>query len=413
MPWSSVTPMSQRQEFIELYHERRHTVAELCCAFGVSEKTAYKWLARFKAEGLAGLADRSHVPKRAPHQHSPEVIGRVLACRAKHPTWGPRKLHRRLLALDPVTSWPVPSTIGALLKRQGLVRPRRRSGDRRGPRLDQPLTTAHAPNDVWTADFKGEFALRGGGECYPLTVADLYSRFLLGCTALSAPRTTTTQLAFRRLFQRYGLPRVIRTDNGVPFASSRALGSLSPLSLWWIHLGIRPERIVPGRPQQNGQHERMHRTLKADAIRPVAARTLLEQQRRFDLFRREFNTERPHEALGQDTPANHYDTSPREYPSTVPQFEYAEHVAVRRVSSGGFIKWRDRPLFLSRVLIGEDVSLEETAPDRWSVALGPVVLGVFDPTCHDFTPGPYWSESKETTNDLTHPPGPASPILSV
>ncbi len=392
MPWSDITPMSQRQEFIELYHERRHTVAELCCVFHVSEKTAYKWLARFRADGVAGLADRSHTPKCAPHQPSPDVIGKILAFRAKHPTWGARKLRNRLATRDPVTHWPAPSTIGTLLNRHGLIRKRRHSNNRRGPRLDQPLTTAHGPNDVWTGDFKGQFMLQGGAECYPLTVADLHSRFLLGCTALGGPRAQLTQLVFRRLFQSYGLPRVIRTDNGVPFASAHSLGGLSALSLWWIHLGIRPERIEPGQPQQNGQHERMHRTLKADAIRPAASRTLVEQQRRFDRFRREFNTERPHEALGQHTPASHYSSSPREYPSKLPEFEYPEHFAVRLVSSIGSIKWFDRPLFLSKVVAGERVGLEETEPDRWNIALGPLVLGVFDPTCHQFHPAPYWRE---------------------
>jgi len=301
-------------------------------------------------------------------------------------------MRHRLCVLDPVTLWPAPSTITTVLKRHGLVRPRRKSGDRRGPRLDQPLTTPKQPNDVWTADFKGEFPLRDGGECYPLTIADLYSRFLLGCTALSAPRALTTQLVFRRVFQGYGLPRVIRTDNGVPFASSRALGSLSPLAVWWIHLGIRPERITPGHPQQNAEHERMHRTLKADAIRPASSRTLVDQQRRFDRFRREFNTERPHETLGQQTPSSRYTASPREYPTKLPQFEYPEHVAVRKVSSTGFIKWLDRPLTISKVLAGEYVSLEETEADRWTVALGPLVLGLFDPTCHAFTPHFYWQE---------------------
>lgn len=414
MPWSDITPMSQRIEFVELYHQRRHTVAELCRLFCISEKTAYKVLARFRAEGFAGLADRSHTPKCAPHQLSPEVIERVLSLRGKHPTWGARKLRSRLMVLDPLKHWPAPSTIGSLLTRHGLTRPRRRSFDHRGPRLDQSLASAHAPNDVWTADFKGEFALISGRECYPLTIADLHSRFLLGCTALSGPRCSATQLVFRRIFQCYGLPRVIRTDNGPPFASARALAALSPLALWWIHLGIRPERIRPGHPQQNGQHERMHRTLKAEAIRPAPARTLVDQQRRFDHFRREFNTERPHEALGQTTPQNHYVTSTREYPVSLPRFEYDAGALVRRVSCGGFIKWCDKPIFLSSVLAGEDVSLEETASDQWTIAIGPLALGVLNQADQSFTPGAYWLEkTPEPADDLTHPPGPTSPIIPV
>jgi transposase InsO family protein len=379
--------MSQRQEFIRHYGTRRYTVAELCHGFGISEKTGYKWLRRFAAEGLAGLADRSHVPHIAPHQLVPALAEQILALRGAHPTWGPRKLHQRLRVLEPERPWPVPSTIGALLQRHGLVRPRRRA--HRWAPVDLPLSQPAAPNDVWTADFKGEFRLRTGAYCYPLTVADAYSRFLLGCTGATTTASARAARVFRRLFQTYGLPRVIRTDNGVPFASPLALGRLSPLAVWWIRLGIRPERIAPGQPQQNGQHERMHRTLKAEATRP-ASPSAPAQQARFDHFRAEYNTERPHEALQLQTPASRYVASPRRYPRTVPEPEYPAHVQVQRVRQNGLIKWRDHLVFLSSVLVGEPIGIEETSSTESQIRFGPLVLGTFDETRTTFVPGLYW-----------------------
>ena len=310
--------------------------------------------------------------------------------RGAHPTWGPRKLHQRLRVLEPERPWPVPSTIGALLTRHGLVRPRRRAP--RWAPVDLPLSVPAAPNDVWTADCKGEFRLRTGAYCYPLTVADAYSRFLLGCTGAATTASASAARIFRRLFQTYGLPRVIRTDNGVPFAAPLALGRLSTLAVWWIRLGIRPERIAPGQPQQNGQHERMHRTLKAEATRP-ASRSWTAQQARFDSFRAEYNTERPHEALGLQTPASRYVPSPRPYPRTVPEPEYPAHVRVQRVRQNGTIKWRGHLVFLSSVLVGEPIGIEDTSPTASQIRFGPVVLGTFDETRTTFVPGLSWQYS--------------------
>lgn len=402
MPWTTASPMSLRLEFVRTVHRRRHPITEVCRAFGISEKTGHKWLARFAAAGEAGLADRPPIAHTAPHQLAPSVVAALLACRHAHPTWGPRKLRAYLARRDPRTSWPAPSTIGTLLTRAGLVRSRRRPGG--GPArwvpLDQPLTVAHAPNDVWTTDFKGEFRLGTGAYCYPLTVLDAHSRFLLGVTGLPSTASALTQGIFTRLFQTYGLPRVIRSDNGVPFASPLALSRLSTLAVWWIRLGIRPERIARGAPQQNGAHERMHKTLKAETTRPAAA-TAARQQQRFAAFRQEYNTERPHEALALTPPAAAYDVSHRPLPTRLPPLVYPAHAEVRRVAATGCFKWRGTPLWLTGVLAGQDVALEPCDADRWTVAFGPLVLGTVDDRTPRFTPESYWK-----LDDMNNPPTP-------
>jgi len=315
----------------------------------------------------------------------------ILALRHAHPTWGPRKLRAYLDWKRPDTLWPAASTIGALLHRHGLVRPRRRpgGGPARWAPLDQPLTRAQAPNDVWTTDFKGEFRLGSGAYCYPLTVLDAHSRFLLACRGLASTASGPAQRVFTRLFHTYGLPRVIRSDNGVPFACPLALSRLSPLAVWWIRLGIRPERIAPGAPQQNGAHERMHKTLKAETTRP-AATSAPRQQQRFNAFRQEYNTERPHEALGLTPPVRCYEASPRPMPTQLPECEYPPHVELRRVQTTGTIRWRGARICLTAVLAGETVALDPTAADEWTVSFGPLVLGTLHEATRSFTPESYW-----------------------
>lgn len=391
MPWLTTSPMSLRQEFVRWVQRRRCPISEVCCEFGISEKTGYKWLARFRAEGPTGLVDRSHRPHTIAHRLTAPLTREILKVRDHHPLWGPRKLRAHLQAKQPATAWPAASTIGALLVREGRVHAPRRPGGGRARRapLDQPLTVAQAPNDVWTTDFKGEFRVGRGPYCYPLTVLDAASRFLMGCHALASPASAPTHAIFTHLFQRYGLPRVIRSDNGVPFASPLALSRLSTLAVWWIRLGIRPERIALGAPQQNGAHERMHKTLKAATTCPPAA-TLARQQHRFDAFRQEYNTERPHEALGLTPPASCYHGSPRPMPVRLPPLEYPAHAEVRRVATSGLIKWRGTSLWLTAVLAGQDVALLPRDTDCWTLAFGPLVLGtVDDRTCH-FTPESYW-----------------------
>ena len=390
MPWSTATPMSQRLEFIHAVIQQRLTMRAACRQFAISEKTGYKWLARFTHGGPDALADRSHAPMVPAHQVAAAVRDQICQLRDAHPTWGARKLRAVLAATHPATTWPAPSTITAVLNRAGYIAPRRRSARERGAWAATHLTTSRAPNDVWTADFKGEFRLQCGPYCYPLTVADLQSRFVVGLRALAGTASEATQAQFIRLFEHYGLPGVVRTDNGVPFGAPAALGGLSTFAVWLIRLGIRPERIHPGCPQENGAHERMHRTLKAETTRPAAA-TLVAQQRRFDRWRQTFNVERPHEALGLTPPAAHYTPSPRAYPRRLPALEYPPHVELRRVDGSGMIRWHSERLFLSHVLIGEYVGLEETGDAEWTIALGPLRLGHYRARQAAFIEAVAWS----------------------
>lgn len=374
MPWSESTPMSQRRDFVEDAERGLFGMRELCARYGISRRVGYKWLARYQAGGLAGLSDQSRRPHHSPTRLDQELAALLLATRVRHPTWGARKLLAYLERRHRRQHWPAPSTVAALLQREGLVRPRRRRRALGHP--GRPQSPMDAPNAVWTADFKGQFKTGDGRYCYPLTVIDGYSRYLLACEALLHPTHAATQPAFAELFRTYGLPTRIRTDNGIPFATS-ALGRLSQLSVWWIKLGITPELIEPAHPQQNGRHERLHRTLKAEATRPPA-QTLRGQQRRFRAFQGEFNEERPHEALGGDAPASWYHRSSRRYPTPLLEPVYPAHFEVRYVSRNGGVRWHNRWVNVSHVLAEEYVGLEEVEDGRWSVYFGPVLLGRFD-----------------------------------
>jgi putative transposase len=393
MPWPTQTPMSQRLEFIHavLHRAPGESIIDICRQIGISEKTGHKWLTRFGDAGPAALADRSHAPHQPAHQVPVPIAAALCQLREAQPTWGARKLRDVLAREQPTVAWPAPSTITSLLTRAGLVTTRRRSlRERSGWLRGRPLTPAAAPNDVWTADFKGEFRLGSGPYCYPLTIADLSSRYLLAVTGLAGTATETAEAVFRRCFAEVGLPRVIRTDNGVPFAAPGALGGLSVLSVWWIRLGIRPERIEKGVPQQNGAHERMHRTLKAEATRPPSS-SWPAQQARFDEWRRTFNERRPHEALQNTPPATHYTASPRALPRRLPPIEYPRDVEVRRVMSSGELSWQATPIFLSKVLRGEYVALRETAEAEWTVLFGPLTLGTYSLRLLAFVPQLAWT----------------------
>jgi len=378
MPWHSESIMSQRLEFISaiLHRPPGQSIRDVCRTIGISERVGHKWLARYEAGGPAALADRSHAPHRPAHQVAPELVARILALREEQPGWGARKLREVLQREAPTSAWPAPSTITTLLKRAGVLVARRRSRRERGAWAHTALTQPRAPNDVWAADFKGEFRLQRGPYCYPLTISDLSSRYILSVTALASTAEAPAHATFRRCFATYGLPRVIRTDNGVPFSAPLALGGLSTLAVWWIRLGIRPERIERGVPQQNGAHERMHRTLKADTLRPASA-TVAAQQARFDHWRQTFNTRRPHEALRNTPPGDHYAPSPRPFPRRLPILEYPTATDLRRVSCAGDIKWRAQKLFLSTTLAGEYVGLSETAEGEWAITFGPLTLGTY------------------------------------
>lgn len=363
MPWNETDPVTERLKFINAYQSQLYSMSELCRHFGTSRKTGYKWIARYAEEGLDGLKDRSHAPKECPHRMDAVVEAALLEARRAHPTWGPRKLLPWLSRHRPELELPAASTVGDLLARHALVEPRSRRSRPKHPRT--PLVDAKASNEVWTADFKGEFRTQDGRYCYPLTVADAHTRFLLCCEAMLSTESVGTRAGFERLFREYGMPDAIRSDNGPPF-SSPALCGLSRLNVWWIKLGIAHQRIEPGKPQENGAHERMHRTLKAETTRPPK-RNQASQQERFDRFRAEFNLERPHEALGQIPPASLYTASLRAMPDMLPKPEYPGHFETRSVRHTGGFRFRGREIFLSEVLSSELIGLEEVDDGIWSV----------------------------------------------
>lgn len=375
MPWCETSPMEQRLEFIREYETGLFTMTELVAHYGISRKTAYKWVDRYAAGGVRELCDRSRRPQTSPHATSDEVIAAIVALRKRHPRWGARKLLAVLHRRRPLDAWPARSTVCDLLKARGLVEPHRRHA-RQPPPTPVAFASVTGPNDVWTTDFKGEFRTGDGRYCYPLTLRDGFSRFVLRCDALLGRTTVATRARFERAFADYGLPARIRSDNGGPFASP-GLGGLSQLSVWWMRLGIVPERIAPGHPEQNGSHEQFHAVLKAHTTRPPAA-TALAQQRRFTAFCVEYNDERPHEALGDDTPAMHYRPSERSLPRRVPPLEYPHHTEVRLVSTNGCLSWNGEPLFLATALAGEYVAFEEVDDDLWTIRFADVVLGRLD-----------------------------------
>jgi transposase InsO family protein len=375
MPWQETRPMDQRLQFVGDHQRALFDMTTLCARYGVSRKTGYKWLARYAAEGARGLAERSHVPHHCPHRIADELAALLVAARQAHPTWGPAKLVQYLAPRHPrVRVWPAISTVADLLKRHALVRPRRCRRAIVHPGTVPIATTA--PNDLWTADFKGQFRTRDGIYCFPLTIADQHTRYLLRVHGLLSTRGAGVRSVFERAFREFGLPRAIRTDNGVPFANT-GLHGLTQLNVWWLRLGIQHQRIRPASPQENGAHERMHRTLKAETTRPPAA-DLAQQQRAFTAFRREYNEVRPHAALGGDPPAARYVVSARAYPAQLPALEYPGHFVVKRVTNAGTIRFQDRLLFLANALKQHHVGLEEREEGRWSLYLGPALLGTID-----------------------------------
>jgi transposase InsO family protein len=324
------------------------------------------------------LEDRSRAPHHHPQAVAEAVAAQILAARRAHPTWGPRKLHVWLRRREAPTSWPCPSTIGELLRREGLTVPRRRRW--RSVPYRQPFAACDQPNAVWCADFKGWFRTGEGKPCYPFTLSDATSRFLLRCQALARTDHDAVQPLLEAAFREYGLPQAIRTDNGPPFAST-TLGGLTRLSIWYVRLGITPERIAPGHPEQNGRHERFHRTLKQDATLPPQA-TRRAQQRAFDRFRQEYNFERPHEALAMAVPASCYHPSSRPYPRRLPELNYPEGTQVRRVRHNGEIHWRSRFLYVSQTLAGELVGVIPVDDRYFRLRFGPLELALLDSHRH-------------------------------
>lgn len=375
MPWRETSPMEQRLEFIRECESGLFTMTELAAQYGISRKTAYKWLARYDASGASGLFDQSRRPQHTPTATDPDLVAAVLAVRHRHPQWGPKKLLAVARRADPEAPWPSRATVAALLNRHGLIVPRRRAA-RPTPLSGSGLTPATHANAVWTTDFKGEFRTGNGVYCYPLTLRDGFSRFVLRCDGFLGRTLDATRGRFARAFREYGLPERIRSDNGSPFAST-GLGGLSQLSVWWIRLGIVPERIAPGRPDQNGSHEQFHAVLKAETARPPAPNCAAQQQR-FRRFCREYNEQRPHEALNDEPPASYYEPSPRALPARVPPLDYPGHMEVRRVGSKGEISWKSQRVFVATPLAGEYVALEEVDDGVWTLYFAAMPLARYD-----------------------------------
>jgi len=375
MPWKVSCVMDQRMKFISVCLAGEESMAELCRRFGISRKTGYKLLGRYEREGPAGLENRSCAPHHLANAIGEEMQCLLLKARAAHPTWGPRKLLAWLQRTNPGAGWPAPSTVGDLLRRHGLVVVRRRR--HRLTATPTNLQVPSAANQVWCADFKGWFPTGNGRRCTPLTVTDAHSRYLLRCQALGL-RTSEALVhpIFEATFREYGVPQAIRTDNGPPFASL-GLGGLSTLAVWWIRLGITPERIAPGHPEHNGRHERMHRTLKAETAQPPA-HTRQAQQRRFDAFRQEYNELRPHEALSQQTPAQLYSPSPRPYPSRLEDIAYPDDWETRAVRGCGQMKWAGHDVRITAALVGQRIGLEPVNDGLWRIYFAHLALGLFD-----------------------------------
>ena len=372
MPWKETEPMKERIQFILEVDAGFFRFSESCQRYGVSRKTGYKWLKRWEEEGVEGLKDRPRKPHHCPHQTAGWIEDRVVKLGEEREDWGPVTLRDRLRRKEPAIRWPAASTIGEILRRR-QVRQRRKRRRRGQPVFARGSVTSQAPNEVFTADFKGQFRTRNGCYCYPLTVQDHCARYSLCCQALESTSQAPVQTQFERVFVEYGLPEVLLTDNGVPFAGP-GLRRLSRLSVWWIRLGILPWLTQPGHPEQNGRHERFHRTLKqATALPPQANHEA--QQEAFDRFRQEYNQDRPHQTLGGKTPAEVYRPSSRPSPKQLPALEYPGHWEVRRVSSCGRVKLRGQGFFLSHALRHQPVGFEEVDDGLWSIYLGSVLLG--------------------------------------
>ena len=382
MPWKEMDPLQQRIQFILEWRrewerqEGRVNLSRLCRAFGVHRPTGRKWVKRYVRAGfvLSALEERSRRPHRTPTACKPEVIKRVVAARKAHPYWGPRKLRVWMLREQPRRRVPSASTIGEILRREGLAGPRKRR--RRTPTYGRPFAQCLGPNDVWCIDFKGQFRTGDGTLCYPLTITDAFSRYLIRCEALTTTEAEGVRRVLESAFAELGLPAAIRSDNGPPFASTGA-GGLTILSAWWRKLGIRHERIEPGKPQQNGRHERMHRTLRQETADPPKA-TFAAQQRAFDRFRREFNDKRPHEALRQKTPRSLYLRSATRYPRPLEAPNYSWQSQVRIVGSNGAVRLNTAPIFISTSLVGEELGFFPLEPRKWNVYFYDLFLGLLD-----------------------------------
>jgi putative transposase len=396
MPWEEICAMDQKLQMIGDWLSGKFSITDLSEVYEVSRNTVYKWIDRYETEGPGGLEDRSRAPARHPNAILSPIVESIVTARINHRKWGPKKLMQWLRDHYPEQQWPAASTAGEILKREGQIRPRKRK--RRTPPYNEPFTSCDQPNQVWSADYKGQFRMGNGRVCYPLTISDNCSRYLLVCRGLPRPTFDQTRPWFEKVFREKGLPEAIRTDNGAPFASV-GLGGLSKLSVWFIKLGITPERIDTGHPEQNGRHERMHRTLKEETASPPKS-SMRQQQRAFEAFKYEYNFERPHEALGQKPPASFYEHSRRPYPVRAPKVEYDHGDVTRQVRSNGEIKWKGTFIYVSEALVGEPIALHQRDDHLWEVWFSSHFLG----TLNELT-GKIFSSSKRQYESVNHVPG--------
>lgn len=376
MPWKELSVLDIKMEMITLWLSKEYTITELSTIYSVSRKTIYKWIERYNEQGVLGLKESSREPYNHPNATPEEIVKVILDKKRQKIGWGPKKILAKLRDEYPAIKWPADSTGNNILKRHGFVIPRKYR--RHVPAYTEPFLGCDQSNKVWSADYKGQFRTGDGKLCYPLTITDNYSRYILCCKGLTHPTFNQTKPYFEWVFRQYGLPEAIRTDNGTPFAGS-GLGGLSMLSVWFIKLGIKPERIKAGCPQQNGRHERMHRTLKQMTASPPG-KDLTRQQIAFDCFIEEYNNERPHEALEQKPPSSVYSCSIRPYPVKIPSIEYNDDDTIRYVHTNGCIKWNGGLFFLSDPLIGEYVKLKQIDKHLWEISYSSYPLGMLDET---------------------------------
>lgn len=374
MSWKETCPVKERMRFIVAYEENERDFSEICRVFGISRKTGYKWIKRFDEEGVSGLEDRSRAPHEPSNKMCESLSSMILMTKCDNMNWGPRKIIVWLSQEYPDIKWPAASSAGELLKRNGLVKPRKKR--RRFTPYTQPFADCSGPNDTWSIDYKGQYRLQNGKYCYPLTLTDNFSRYLLACDAHDRISGLQAKQVMEQVFKEHGLPAVIRSDNGPPFAG-RGLGALSSLSVWWQKLGITHERIRPGHPEENGRHERMHRTLKEKIIESPCE-DLLRQRVEFKAFLHSYNYERPHEGIGNQRPGWVYEESHRLYPCYLEEIEYGREYETRRIRTNGTMKWNGSEIYISEPLIGEQIGLLQTSDQEWLIYFSSLKLGIFN-----------------------------------
>lgn len=377
MPWRTTSAMDEKIHFINEWRSGAWSFRALCAEFGISHTLGYKYVHRYEQGGIEGLEEQSRAAHEVANKTPAHLEEAIVELRKKRPRWGGEKLVAFLAERYPGERWPAISTANLILKRNGLIRERKHI---RRIEPTHPIFDPHAPNEIWSADFKGQFRMGNGRLCYPLTIADSYTRYLFAAKALHHPDFQGSKPVFEAVFREFGLPRQIHTDNGGPFASAQGLGRSSQLSVWFLDLDIEPVYSDPAHPEQNGRHERMHRELKAEATRP-AAHSLAAQQRKLNTFRTDYNEQRPHKALGNVPPARVHTPSLRPYPTKIEPWDYPSSMAVRYVSRNGAIRWnRTSWVMVSTTMAGRNVGLEEIGNGIWRVFYRSKLLGYLDAT---------------------------------